>query len=208
MTDNAKYTTFHEVYNRITALVKGKTINPADILEWCVQCETEYIESYSSFVQYLRVKLKVRDKAARIPPYKTRILDVYEDPENEKSHVNYYDNGAYLVLPSEYKKDYVYINFIGIAVDPETNIPFIKKGHEEACVYHCLVNLYLEDALNGRIDRNMYMMYEQKRDQYVRAAQGDYSDFDRRELMIVNAITLNMLPYINFESLHHKTNMS
>lgn len=208
MNIDAKYTTFEEIYTRIAALVKGKSLNPADILEWSVQCETEYIQSFASLIPYLKVKLPVRDRMARIPPYKTRIMDVYEDPENERSHVTYYDNGAYIVLPSEYKKDYVYINFMGIAIDPKSGIPFIKKGHEEACVYHCLVNLYLEDALNGRIDRNMYARYEERRDLLVRAAQSDYSDFDRRDLMTINAITLNMLPYINFDSLHHKTMIS
>ena len=205
MSQDAKYTTFEEIFTRITSIIRGKSINPADILEWCVQCETEWIGDFASLVPYLKVQLEVRDKMARIPPYKVRILDVYENPENQKSSVEYYDNGAYIVLNSSYSKNYIFINFMGIAVEPKTGIPLIKKGHEEACVRHCIVNLYYEDFLNGRISPTAYGEMKEERNLQVRAAQSDYTDYDRKDLMRINAIHMNMLPYIRFDTLYHKS---
>lgn len=204
MNENAKYVTFEEIYSRVTSIIKGKQINPADVLEWCFQCEAEWIRHTNSAVPYLKIKLPVKDKSVRIPPYRLRILDVYSDPENESSLINYYDNGAYLVLDSTYDKDYVYVNFLGIAIDPDTGIPYIKKGNEEACVRFIICNLYYEDYLNGKINGQMWHEMKEERNLQVRAAQADMSDQDRRELREVLAISLNLLPQIRFDSLYHK----
>lgn len=204
MNENGKYVTFNEIYSRVTSIIKNKQINPADVLEWCFQCEAEWIRHTNSAVPYLKIMLPVKDKTARIPPHRVRILDVYSDPENEKSSVNYYDSGSYIVLDSNYKKDYVYINFFGLPIDPETGIPLIKKGNEEACVRFVICNLYYEDFLNGRIDGSRWGEMKEERNLQVRAAQNEMSDQDRRELREVLAISLNMLPQINFSSLYHK----
>lgn len=204
MSYNAKYVTFDEIYSRVTSIIKNKQINPADILEWCFQCETEWIRHTSSAVPYLKVKLPVRDKMARIPPYRLRILDVYSNPEDETSLVNYYDNGGYLILDSTYNKEYVYVNFLGLAVEPETGIPYIKKGNEEACVRFIICNLYYEDYLNGKINANQWNEMKDERNLQVRAAQSEMSEQDRRELREILAISLNMLPQIKFNSLYHK----
>lgn len=202
---NAKYTTFKEILARVTSVIKTKEINPADVLEWAVECETEWIQDFPALVPYYKAKLPVRDKMARVPPYCARILDVYTDPDNQKSHVQYYNNGAYLVLNSEYDKKDVYVNFMGIAIDEETNTPMIKKGHEEACVQHVLVKLFYEDFLTGKLHPNTYLEMKDERNLQVRAAQADFSNYDRRTLMEIAAINMNMIPYIKYDSFVNKT---
>lgn len=201
---NAKYTNIMDVYARVTALLPSRKVNPADIVEWAAQCETEWIQDYNSYVRYLKVKLDVQNKKARIPYFKVRILDVYSNPENRGSHVNYYDNGSYLILDSNYEKDYIYINFIGIAIDEETGLPMIKKGHEEACVRHIICNLYYEDYLNNKIDQNRWNDMLMQREIQVRAAQADIGDYSRKDLEEIKAITLSMIPVVRFDSFYHE----
>lgn len=204
MTD-PKYTTFKEIYTRVSSVIKGKFINPADVLNWAVECEVEWIMDFPAFIPYYEVRLDVRDKQARVPAYCQRILDVYKNPDDQSSHVKYYHQGVYINLNSDYELDYIYINFIGIPIDPETDTPLIRRGHEEACVQHILCKLYYEDYLNGKISPQIYAREESKRDLYVRAAQSDISAFSRRELMEIAAINLNMIPYIRYDSLVNKT---
>ena len=201
---NAKYTTAQEIISMVTALAPGKKLNPADAIEWAAQCEIEYIRNYHYFVRYLKVKLEVKDHQARMPYFKARILDVYEDPDKPKSLVNYYDSGAYIVLDSNYTKDHVYVNFIGIPIDQETGLPLIKRGHEDACVYHILHNLYLEDFINGKIEMGRFQYIVEERRTMIRAAQGRITDFDRKDLDELAAITLNMLPVVRYGSLYHE----
>lgn len=204
MIDNHKYTTYKEIAARLSAIIKRKEINPADIMAWAIECETEWIGDFPSLVRYNVVKLKVRDKMARIPPYCARLLDVYEDPSSNRKAVNYYNNGAYIVLDSGYKNDYIYINFDGIALD-EDGIPLIKKGHEEACIRHIIVNAYYEDFLDGRLNATAYGEMKEERNLQVQAAVQDYSNYDRKDLMEVAAIHMNMLPYIQYDShAHHE----
>lgn len=204
MNEDGKYTTFEEIFSRVTSIIKNKQINPADVLEWCFQCEAEWIRHTSSAVPYLKVRLPVKDKMARVPPYRVRILDVYSNPDDQRSLINYYDNGGYLILDSSYNKDYVYINFLGLAIDHDTGIPYIKKGNEEACVRFVICNLYYEDFLNGRINATQWGEMKEERNLQIRAAQAEMSEQDRRELREILAISLNLLPQIRFDSLYHK----
>jgi len=202
---NSKYTTFEEIYARVTSLVKRKQINPADVLDWCVQCETEWIENYNSYVRYLQAKFVVSDFMVRMPPYKVRILDVYESPNNKNSRLQYYDNGLYIALPSTYKKDHVYVNFLGLPLDEESGLPMIHKGSEEACVAHVIHNLYFEDYLNGHIDQGRYNTIRETRDLQVRAAKSSFASYDRQELREILAISLNLTPHLVFDSfMHHR----
>jgi hypothetical protein len=200
MIHNSKYTTHLEIYGRLTALIKNKPINPADVLEWSIQCETEFIESFDSLVPYLKVSLPVHGYMARVPYYCTRLLDVYDSNGNKP---NYYNNGAYLVLNNDYTQKTIMVNFLGLAVDPETELPYIRKGHEEACVRHCMVNLYYQDFIDGKIHPNVYADMKQERNLQVQAARENYSDLDRQQLMEIAAIRLNMMPHIKYRSLHH-----
>ena len=201
---SSKYTTFKEIYARVASVIKTKPINPADVLEWAIECETEWIEDFPALVPYYKAKFDIRDKQARIPPYCVRILDVYKDPDNHKSHVNFYDNGSYIVLDSNYDLEYVYVNIMGIPIDPETETPLILKGHEEACVQHVLVKLFYEDFLMGKISPTAYGEMKEERNLQVRAAQGNYKNYSRKELMEINMIHMNMIPYIRHESFAHR----
>jgi hypothetical protein len=202
MIDNSKYTTYKEIIARLSSLIKLKNINPADIMAWSIECETEWIGDFPSLISYNKVKLQVKDKMARIPPYCARLLDVYDDPEKSNSHVNYYNNGSYVILGSEYTKDHVYINFLGIALD-EDGIPLIKKGHEEACIRHCIVNAYYEDFINGRIAAVVYGEMKEERNLQVQAAVQSYDNISRKDLAEISAIHMNMLPHIRFDSHVH-----
>ncbi len=201
---DAKYTTVDEVHSRLTSLIKGKQVNKGDILEWSVECEAEFIQDYSYFVKYLKTKLPVRDLMARVPFFKARILDVYEDPDDRSSRVNYYDNGRYLILGSEYRKDHVYVNFIGLPIDQETGIPLIKRNHVEACVRHVMVNMYEEDYLNNKIDQNRWNYLLERRLNAVRAAQSDFSDLDKHDLNKIKIITMSFVPPIIWDSFTHE----
>lgn len=199
---NSKYTTYLDIYARLTRIIKHKHINPADILDWCSECETEWIGSFASLVPYLDVELEVKDYSARIPPYCVRILDVYN---SQDKHVDYYSNGAYIVLKSDYKEKNIFINFMGLAMDAERGIPYILKGHEEACLRHCIVNIYYEDFLNGKIHPTAYGEMKEERNLQVQAAIQDYSQMDRKELMEITAVRTNMMPYIRMNSKYHNS---
>ena len=154
---NTVYTTYKEIAARVTSLLESKNISEDKVLEWAIECETEWIKDYPALIPMYQVELDVHDCMVSVPIYSARILSVYSNKENNKSLVQYYNNGSYLILPSNYPHKKIYMDYLSLAIDEQTQTPLIKKGHEEACVLHVIVKALFDDFVFGRVNPNVYL---------------------------------------------------
>jgi hypothetical protein len=124
---------------------------------------------------------------------------------------NYENNGTYLLFqdnsftgfladgsvnPPNPGKITLFIDYLGIAVDPETGFPEIKDGHEEACYWYCLTKLMLEDYLNKKIDENRWAFIQSQYGKYVQKAKSSFQYVSRDDMDKMAMIVCNMIPKI------------
>lgn len=188
---DAKYTDHVEIMARIARIHKHKELNEDDILEWCAECCIEYIQDSSYYVEYNSVRLPVVNRVVEIPCYLHKIHDVYYAITNPNSVVKYIHNGSYLFLEENYKKDYVYLNFWGLPINPDTKYPMILKGHEQACQAFCIKNIYYEDFLTGKIDGQRWGFIESEFEKQIQTSRSGMKYFDNEDMRQQNLIQGN-----------------
>lgn len=201
---DSKYTTYKDIWARLTRTFPDKNIQEDDILEWCAECETEWIGDIETMTLYTKVPLTVSRYQALLPCNVFRILDVYTDPEKSNSEVPYYNNGAYLVFGSTMDANTVYMNFYGLTVDDATGSPKIKKGHEQACEAFCLWKISYSDWLARRIDNSQFGYIEEQKNLQIDAAKVDFKHFDRARMRNIRMIIGNMKPSLVKNNLYHQ----
>ena len=204
MINDQKYISHKAIAADITRVYKNKPVDLNDILEWCSQVETRYNIDVDKMVLYIKVGLNVDQETsppqALMPCNVFRLLDVYSAAEE---YINYYNNGAYLILPADYKSDHVYINFVGTALSDEGE-PLIIKGHENACETFCKIRLFEEDVAYGRFNMQLWAMWKEEFSGQVAASKSDMRHFDRQHFNKLNIIRGNMIPKIGGLVLFHK----
>lgn len=166
---NTKYTTYKDIYNRLKSRLKGKPIDEMDIALWCSECEIEHIGDVDKFQHITEYELSVSNYKALLPCDVYRILNVYTDSKYEVPNKH---DGAYLLFDPSMKETTLYLDYYGIASDPDTGFPLIKKGHEAACEAYCLTSIYYEDFINGNIDGQRWGFMVQDRDNKIGGARG------------------------------------
>lgn len=201
--DNQKYTTYLDIWNRLTTSFKHKEIQEGDVIAWCAECETEWIRDTEALTQFLKVAIPVVDYQAPVPCNVFRILDVYSDPNNNQSTLSYYNNGSYLIFNSDMKYTTIYMNYDGITVDQDSGYPLIKKGHEQACEAFCIWKLFYEDWLNNKIDNTKWSYIDDQKNIQIDAAAASIRDYDRSRLRNIRTIMNNMIPSIVNSNLKH-----
>jgi len=190
---DAKYTNHIEIKARIARIHKHKEMSDEDILEWCAECCIEYIQDSSYYVEHLSVKLPVVNRIVQVPCYLHKINDLYYAISEPKSVVRYIHNGSYLILEENYKRDYVFMNFWGLPIDPKTSYPLILKGHEQACQAFCVRNLYYEDFMTGKIDGQRWMYIVSEFEKHIQTARSGMKYFDNEDMRQQNIIQGNTL---------------
>jgi len=208
--DNSKYTDHRAIMASLGSVIKNRSIQEADVIEWCQECERNYIKDPMTFWKYMGIALDVENlnnttspPRARVPCNVIRILDVYAS-ENDETGLRILNVGNYIHLPKGYTNTTVYLNFLGTPIDLETGTPLILKGHEEACKAFILKQIYYEDFLNGKIDANRFsFINEDFINKHRSARNSSILHKTRSEMEDVTIITMNMIRMIGDQKLAH-----
>ena len=194
--NNQKYTNHRIIMGRVSRAVSlmgiSGMINEEDIIEWCAECEIDYIADYHYSVKYRQVPLVAHNCIAKLPCNVIRIEDVFTHSGN----IDYDNDGAYLRFPASFRGTVVYINYKGIPIDGEGN-PLILKGHEQAVVSFCILQLLTPLHLAGQLKNpSVYAEYADKVNYQCIAAKNGYRHKDRAEVNREVIVWGNMIPKI------------
>ena len=200
---NSKFVSTDIVLANLGKTHKKINWNAYDVLEWCMQIETEMIADVDSMAEYIDVKLKVTNKQAPVPCNVHRILDVYTNPSQPSSKVSYYNTGAYLNFNSDFNADYVYISYYGTTIDLESGVPLILRTHIKACEAYCVQQAYYEKYLNNEINGQQWSVIDNRVSEGCNIAITQGVRFkDRQSLTNLNVIKGNMLTKIGLTTLY------
>ena len=158
--NNYKYLKVSEILSRVTSRMKGlnKQVNDVDVLEWCMQVETEFCVNVDNMYIYTHVPLTVINNTAKVPCNVFRIADVYTSHSNHGrgSRVPFTDLGSMIVFDPHNKVTNPYMDYWGTPIDLKTGEPLIQRGHENACEEFCVYNLFFADAANNKITQDFW----------------------------------------------------
>ena len=202
--DNQKYTDHKEIASRLARIHKNKIFYEDDILEWCQECETDYVGDVDNMFKYLQVGLTVINSLAKAPCNIFRVMEIYSDPDNNNSKVQNNYDGKYFNLGSDYAYDYVYINYYGTPIDELTGVPLIVRGHEAACEAYCVYQMYYEDILTDKISIDAKDRITNDMINKTRACRGDFRHITRQDLEKVIIIRHSMITQIGTTPLYHR----
>ena len=196
---NNKYITAETIMNRVASVHKERSqeFDVNDYIEWCAECETEYLGDVESMTLYKEVELVVDNGQALLPCNLYRLLDICtSDSMTPQNREPYYNDGTYLHFNDDFDADKIYINYYGIAIDTDTGFPVIKKGHEQACEKFCIKKIYEELFYLQKLNANVWAEINTELTLELSAADGSVRDFSRNDLQEISKIIGNMLPQI------------
>ena len=206
--NNFKYTTYRNVLSRLHGLFPKKMSafnREDDIIEWCAQTELEILGDPYALRKYEKIQLGNHNQVADtytinnlevlLPANLHKLLAVYKEDfvkvRYESSPDGYHLNFSTYDEPRE-----CYIDYYGVAVEDDTGFPLIKKGNEDACLWNCAKNLFLEDYMNGELDATRWGEIIRNLDNEIKAAESDLSHFTDNELEQLQKIRYNITPRI------------
>lgn len=208
MYEDNQYTTAEHIFVRLAQVHKNKQFSLMEIVEWCAECELEYIGSTEALRDYHHVPLKIQNLQALLPCNLFRLLDVYT---SSNRRIPAYNTGVYLNFNSSTVfdkdsegKDIVYINYLGIAVDDKTGFPLIKRGHEQACEAFCVWKMYYEDIITDKISVDAKSRIEMEKNIQIQAARSSFRSWDKARLHRMLLIINNMIPRLKHVPLTHR----
>ena len=153
--DSYKYVRVDNIYQRLTQRIKGKDISFPDIVEWCAECELVEIGQMTDWFRFEGVEVTdITDKQFELPENCWYVKNVKIITTFSSKFVDFYVNGNYLNLEEDYST--VYMDYFAFPTDTATGYLLIPRGHENACYWYCVKNLFLEDYLNNQIDQNRW----------------------------------------------------
>jgi hypothetical protein len=200
---NSKFVSVDIVLANLGRAHKRVNWDMNDVLEWCMQIETEMIADVDSMCLYEDIRLKVTNKQAPVPCNLHRILDVYTDPNNPLSKVSYFNTGAYLNFNSDFNSQYVYISYYGTTIDLASGAPLILRTHLKACEAYCVQQAYYEKYLNNEINGQQWSVIDQRVSEGCNIAITQGVRFkDRQDLTNLNIIKGNMITKIGLTTLY------
>lgn len=191
--NGSKFVTATAIGARLARNNKSLEFDIYDIVEWCAEAELN-IGDFEGFKRYSGVPLEVKDRKVLLPCNVYRLLSVTSANCAVK---NYENHGSYILFTdSSFAEKQISIDYLGIAVDPDTNFPEIKQGHEEACYWYCMTKLMLEDYLNKRIDEGRWAFIQGQYGKYVQKAKSSFQYVSRDDMDKMAIIVNNMVPRI------------
>lgn len=170
----------------------------SDIIEWCAQVETRHIKDVDSMIDHYGIGQAIQHGMIKIPCNVFRILDVYDENENQLFYGN---NGAYLHDITDLsgnplsEGDIVYMNYAGLPVDTE-GIPMVAAGHEIACETFIKLNMFEEDALFQRVNQNLYFAWKNEFPLQCMAARNTFQKLSRNDIEYQSMPMQNMIQKI------------
>ena len=204
-TNNTKYTSYLDIAQKLSREFPDKTdnINPADIAAWCAECETDYIGDIESHREYIDFPIIVNNFQALLPCTLFKLLDVYYSPYSSGinvQRVTYNNNGSYINFATNQKfatdndgNDIIYIKYYGLAIDPLTGYPLIKKGHEQACEAFCTKKIFLSDFYSGRLNGNIWGDILQELNNQLQTAKTPFRHMSNQDMLRMQKIRFNMI---------------
>ncbi len=194
---NDLYVDHKVVLAMIQSRFKSIDFEEEDVMNFCQEAENE-IGDIENMVKFIEVAIPV-DNFVRclIPCNVHRILDVYSRPRDPKSTVRFNRNpdGRYLYFDPELRLTKIYINYIGNPVNKD-GVYLIVRGHEIACMYYSIYHALMEDALMGKIDRNIWKMIRDETPLRMIEAGSSIRHMTHEDWNRLNIIQGNMIPKI------------
>lgn len=200
MINNNRYTSYLDIWARLSRVHTTKQFSPNEVIEWCAEVEHDILEDIEGFALYKQVPLVVNNLQALLPCNLFRLMEVFISNDRR---IKYSNQGDFIMFDSiqtfnknNQGQDIVYISYYGIPVDPKTGYPLIKKGHELACEAYCTWKVYYEDFLIGKIDANRWSFINQQKENELNAAMNGFRHWDKAQLEQISIIKMNMIPRI------------
>ena len=197
MHESQRYTNHLLILNRLTRPIResGKAILEQDVIEWCQEIETEICPNADHMFRYIGFELEVEGNKCIIPCNAWRILDVYTDSQNNVSRIAGNNVGKWYVFSPHLKLTKVYMDFVGTAFDEEDGYPLILKGHEQACYWYCMYNIFLNEFLGGRMNGVAWNEIKQNKENEIIACQSSsVRHKTRQDLNNLQKIQFNAIP--------------
>jgi len=136
-----------------------------------------------------------------------KLLDVYFSPTLngiDVQRITYNNNGSYINFATNQKfqvdnnsNSIVYIKYYGLAIDPHTGYPLIKKGHEQACEAFCIKKIFLADFYAGRLNGNIWSDILQELNNQLQTVKNPFRHMSNQDMLRMQKIRFNMIqkPY-------------
>ena len=216
-TVNSKFASTDIVLANLGRAHKKINWDANDVLEWCMQLETEMVADVDSMVYFKDIPLIVKNHQSRLPCNVHRILHVrshpdnrhedYYDDEHSKHHgqdLSYNNNGAYITFDhynknhnEEFNHKVVFITYYGTKIDLESGEPLILKTHIKACEAYCVQQVYYEKFLNNEINAQQWRVIDDRVTEGCNLAISQGIRFkDEKDLNYLDMIRGNMLPHL------------
>jgi len=202
-TEGGKYLTATTIAAMISRNYKSLDYDIYDVVEWCAEAE-KHIGDFEGFQRINNYPVDIVDKKALLPCNIYRLLSV---KDNKNTVFNYENNGTFLTFsdnsiasfqqgtnPPDSGTLSLYIDYLGIPVDPNTGYPLIKDGHEEACYWYCLTKLLFEKYMNKDINESQWMFINDRYGHYVQKAKSGFQYVSRDDMDKFAMCVMNMVP--------------
>ena len=144
-----------EILMELTRTYKTKSFGLSDVIEWCMQVETDHICDVDVMNKYV-VDLRVHKGRVTLPINIYRILVITDQSGNVIKHKTI--GGLYIHGLDKYEGEYIRIEFLGVVMDYDC-IPLIAASHKDACKRYIIIQLFEDEALS---DVNMYKMQQNR----------------------------------------------
>lgn len=199
-----QYINHRAILDELETKFPTKEWNEESVLKWCQQVETIYVADPDSMWLYRKIPLAIKKGKALLPSNLYRLLDVFdgEDPDLE-ARVRFNRQGKVLKQLIDYKKDVIWINYIGTPID-EQCLPLIYEDHFPACETLCKINGFEGDALYSEVNQNIYGDWKQRFDGMIQGVKGGYRNWTAQDFADMTIIMGNEITHIGFQPLAHK----
>lgn len=142
-----------EILMELSRTFKMKTFGLADVVEWCMQVEIDYIGDVDIMHKY-EVETTVTNGRVQLPINIYRIISILDS--DGKIINNKAIGGLYIHGLTDYEGEIITITFLGIPMDYDC-MPLIAASHKDACKRYIILQMYEEEAL---MDVSMFKMQQ------------------------------------------------
>jgi len=189
--NNTGYTTADEIMAMVARDHKNKVLDRDDIIEWCAECERDFVYDIDQMVYYKGIGLAVKNDRTILPCNIFRLLEAKRTRNGTR--ITYRRNGRFLIFGTHSELGAVYIDYVGLPVD-ENGVPYILEGHEQACAAYVVYKLYLGDFLAQKITLNAWAEIKQDMINKVRACGQDFRHYSSEYFDSLRKIQFDMVP--------------
>ena len=144
-----------EILMELSRTYKMKTFGLADVVEWCMQVEIDYIGDVDIMHKY-EVDIRVTNGKVQLPINIYRIISILDQYGNiiDKKAIN----AIYIYGLEDYENEIITITFLGVPMDYDC-MPLIAASHKDACKRYVIIQMFEEDAL---MDVSVYRMQQNR----------------------------------------------